>query len=80
MAHSFKEDTNRLSPMADPAKQPLTTGRFNATFALLAWLYRPKAAYSAASASLDFGFAAEIMKSVMRGMVSERKREPLNTP
>ena len=36
--------------------------------------------YSAAIANLDFGFAAEIMKSLMRGMISERKREPLNTP
>ncbi len=32
------------------------------------------------SASNDFGFAADIMKSVMRGTISERKREPLNTP
>ena len=37
-------------------------------------------AYSAASASIDFGFAADIMKSLMRGTISERKREPLNTP
>jgi hypothetical protein len=36
--------------------------------------------YSAASASSDFGLAADIMKSLMRGTISERKREPLNTP
>jgi hypothetical protein len=39
-----------------------------------------KAAYSAARASEAFGFAAEIMKSWMRGMISDLKREPLNTP
>src|ERR1700760_3404015 len=37
-------------------------------------------AYYAASASSDFGFAADIMKSLMRGTISERKREPLKTP
>ena len=40
--------------------------------------------YSAAEcATLSDGFllvAAEIMKSLMRGTISERKREPLNTP
>jgi hypothetical protein len=40
----------------------------------------PPRAYSAASASNDFGFADDIMKSLMRGTISERKREPLNTP
>ena len=39
-----------------------------------------KAAYSAARASEAFGFAAEIMKSWMRGTISDLKREPLNTP
>ena len=39
-----------------------------------------KAAYSAASASEAFGFAVEIMKSWMRGTISDLKREPLNTP
>ena len=51
-------------------------------------LFTPKTAsqvlqirlYSAASASSDFGFADDIMKSLMRGTISERKREPLNTP
>lgn len=38
------------------------------------------AAYSAASASMDFGLAADIMKSLMRGTISDLKREPLNTP
>src|ERR1700736_1958356 len=38
------------------------------------------ASYSAAKASSDFGFPADIMKSLMRGTISERKREPLNTP
>ena len=38
------------------------------------------AAYSAASASSDFGFPADIMKSLMRGTISERNRDPLNTP
>ncbi len=37
-------------------------------------------AYSAASASSDFGLPADIMKSLMRGTISERKREPLKTP
>jgi hypothetical protein len=27
-----------------------------------------------------FGFAADIMKSEMRGTISERNRDPLNTP
>ena len=38
------------------------------------------AAYSAASASSDFGFDYDIMKSLMRGTISERKRDPLKTP
>ena len=38
------------------------------------------AAYSAASASIDFGLADDIMKSLIRGTISERKREPLKTP
>lgn len=41
---------------------------------------RNDAAYSAASASIDFGLAADIMKSLMRGTISDLKREPLNTP
>ena len=44
----------------------------------------PRFAYSAAeAATTSFGFllvAADIMKSLMRGTISERKREPLNTP
>lgn len=36
--------------------------------------------YSAASASSDFGFADDIMKSEMRGTISDLNREPLNTP
>jgi hypothetical protein len=36
--------------------------------------------YSAANASEAFGFAADIMKSLMRGTISDRKRDPLNTP
>src|SRR2546430_17682029 len=36
--------------------------------------------YSAANASNDFGLAADIMKSEMRGTISDLKREPLNTP
>ena len=37
-------------------------------------------AYSAAVANLGFGFAADIMKSEIRGTISDLKREPLNTP
>jgi hypothetical protein len=37
-------------------------------------------AYSAASAKADFGFADDMMKSEMRGTISDLKREPLNTP
>jgi hypothetical protein len=37
-------------------------------------------AYSAAAASEAFGFAADIMKSEMRGTISDLNREPLNTP
>jgi hypothetical protein len=37
-------------------------------------------AYSAASACNELGFAAETMKSWMRGTISDLKREPLNTP
>ena len=37
-------------------------------------------AYSAAATSEGFGFAADIMKSLMRGTISDLKREPLNTP
>jgi hypothetical protein len=36
--------------------------------------------YSAASARNELGFAAETMKSWMRGTISDLKREPLNTP
>ena len=36
--------------------------------------------YSAAAASEAFGFAADIMKSEMRGTISDLNREPLNTP
>jgi hypothetical protein len=36
--------------------------------------------YSAAAAIEAFGFAAEIMKSEMRGTISDLNREPLNTP
>jgi hypothetical protein len=37
-------------------------------------------AYSAAVTNVGFLLVAEIMKSLMRGTISERKREPLNTP
>src|ERR1700730_4227865 len=36
--------------------------------------------YSAAAAKDGFLFAAEIMKSEMRGTISDLKREPLKTP
>ena len=36
--------------------------------------------YSAAAASDGFTFAADNMKSEMRGTISDLKREPLNTP
>src|SRR5579871_6501293 len=36
--------------------------------------------YSAAAASEVFGLAAEIMKSEMRGTISDLNLEPLNTP
>jgi len=36
--------------------------------------------YSAAAAKEAFGFADEIMKSEMRGTISDLKREPLKTP
>ena len=36
--------------------------------------------YSAAATSEGFGFAADIMKSEMRGTISDLNREPLNTP
>ncbi len=36
--------------------------------------------YPAARASNDFGSAADIMKSEMRGTISDLNREPLNTP
>jgi hypothetical protein len=36
--------------------------------------------YSAAVANVGFGFAADNMKSEMRGTISDLKREPLNTP
>ena len=39
-----------------------------------------KAGYSAARACNDVGFAAETMKSWIRGTISDLKREPLNTP
>lgn len=40
----------------------------------------PKYAAYSAAARIDLGFAAEIMKSWMRGKISDLKREPLNTP
>jgi hypothetical protein len=36
--------------------------------------------YSAAAAGKGLGVAADIMKSAIRGMISDLKREPLNTP
>jgi hypothetical protein len=36
--------------------------------------------YSAAAANDGFGFAADIMKSEIRGTISDLKREPLKTP
>jgi hypothetical protein len=36
--------------------------------------------YSAAAANESFGFAADIMKSEIRGTISDLKREPLKTP
>ena|ERR1700693_2096668 len=36
--------------------------------------------YSAAAASEAFGLVADIMKSLMRGTISDLNREPLNTP
>ena len=48
-----------------------------------AWNFDGKAelaGYSAASACNELGFAAETMKSWMRGTISDLKREPLNTP
>jgi hypothetical protein len=36
--------------------------------------------YSAAAANEGFGFAADIMKSEIRGTISDLKREPLKTP
>jgi hypothetical protein len=36
--------------------------------------------YSAAAANGGFAFADDIMKSEMRGTISDLKREPLNTP
>jgi hypothetical protein len=41
---------------------------------------RANTLYSAAAASEVFGFAADIMKSEMRGTISDLNREPLNTP
>src|ERR1700739_1381159 len=38
------------------------------------------ARYSAAIAIERFGFAVDNMKSLMRGTISDLKREPLNTP
>jgi hypothetical protein len=38
------------------------------------------AAYSAAKTNEGFTFAADIMKSEMRGTISDLKREPLKTP
>jgi hypothetical protein len=49
-------------------------------FAQILRLIRAKARYSAATASKDLGFAAETMKSEMRGTISDLNREPLNTP
>jgi hypothetical protein len=37
-------------------------------------------AYSAAAANGSFTFADDIMKSEMRGTISDLKREPLKTP
>jgi hypothetical protein len=41
---------------------------------------RPIVAYSAAATNVGFLFAADNMKSEMRGTISDLKREPLNTP
>jgi hypothetical protein len=36
--------------------------------------------YSAAATNFGFTFAADMMKSEMRGTISDLKREPLKTP
>jgi hypothetical protein len=36
--------------------------------------------YSAAAGNEGFAFAADTMKSEMRGTISDLKRDPLNTP
>ena len=36
--------------------------------------------YSAAATNLGFAFADDMMKSEMRGTISDLKREPLKTP
>ena len=41
---------------------------------------RQIAGYSAAKTNEGFTFAADIMKSEMRGTISDLKREPLKTP
>lgn len=53
------------------ARNPRKTGLFR--------LKGPKKAYSAA-AKASLLWAAECMKSEMRGTISDLKREPLNTP
>jgi len=68
----------------------LTDGRFGPQFELQIAIPRrkdPNDAYSAApdneafTATNDgFRFAADIMKSQMRGTISDLNREPLNTP
>ena len=78
MPYSFLE--NRRIPIFWGLIRHLACDRFGPEFGSIRQDRCAKELYSAASASCDFGFAAESMKSVMRGKVSERKREPLNTP
>src|SRR5262249_40413672 len=70
-----------LSKAESGPKRPFSSPPVDPSSGLCcAAIWRDSFAYSAASASIDFGLPADIMKSLMRGTISERKREPLNTP
>lgn len=72
----------RLKPISVPMESewPLDSGFDTSSLREPAPTSLENALYSAARACNELGFAAETMKSWMRGTISDLKREPLNTP
>jgi hypothetical protein len=70
---NFRESTRVVSAPSNRRQRPDHNGRFRTEIARIG-------DYSAAAAKEGFTFADDIMKSEMRGTISDLKREPLKTP